>query len=117
MGGLAKQDTRPQTQARPLHEHSLEPIRTTACTPRHYAGRARRMESPQVAQVRGWQDIAMASVLRDCLLRVSEAAALRWGNVELAEDGTGRITIARSKTDQEGGRGRSFSSAPWPPRT
>ena len=44
---------------------------------------------------------AEASVMRDGLLRVSEAAALRWGDVELAGDGSGRIRIPESKTDQE----------------
>ena len=33
---------------------------------------------------------------------VSEAAALRWEDVELAGDGSGRIRIAESKGDQEG---------------
>ena len=40
--------------------------------------------------------------MRDGLLRRSEAAALTWGNVDLRTDGTGRILIPRSKTDQEG---------------
>ena len=44
---------------------------------------------------------ALASVMRDGLLRVSEAAALRWGDVELAGDGSGRIRIPESKADQE----------------
>ena len=39
--------------------------------------------------------------MRDGLLRVSEAATLRWGDVELAGDGSGRIRIPESKTDQE----------------
>ena len=38
--------------------------------------------------------------MRDGLLRRSEAAALTWGNVELQEDGSGRLHVARSKTDQ-----------------
>ena len=50
---------------------------------------------------RGLVDVALASVMRDGLLRVSEAAALRWGDVELAGDGSGRIRIPESKTDQE----------------
>ena len=50
---------------------------------------------------RGLGDVALASVMRDGLLRVSEAAALRWGDVELAGDGSGRIRIPESKTDQE----------------
>ena len=35
-------------------------------------------------------------------LRRSEAAALRWEEVEYAGDGSGRLTIKRSKTDVEG---------------
>ena len=46
-------------------------------------------------------DIALASVMCDGLLRVSEAAALRWGDLELVEDGSGRIRIPESKNDQE----------------
>ena len=40
--------------------------------------------------------------MRDCLLRVSEAARLRWGDVEVQQDGSGRIFVRRSKSDQEG---------------
>ena len=72
-------------------------------TDRRCGGRwAARMESAPDAERRGTLDIAIASTLRDALLRVSEAAALRWGDVELVADGTGWITIPRSKTDQEG---------------
>ena len=47
-------------------------------------------------------DVALASVMRDALLRRSEAAALEWADVELRPDGSGRLRIRRSKTDQEG---------------
>ena len=40
--------------------------------------------------------------LRLLQLRVSEAAALTWDDLEEMEDGTGRLTIRRSKTDQTG---------------
>ena len=39
-------------------------------------------------------------VMGDGLLRCSEAAALRWGDV----DGSGRLNIVRSKTDQTAGK-------------
>ncbi len=52
--------------------------------------------------MRGQVDIALCSVLSDAGLRRSEAAALTWGDVEIAADGSGRVRIARSKTDQEG---------------
>ena len=47
-------------------------------------------------------DLALLSVLRDGLLRRSEAAALTWGDVELRDNGTALINVRRSKTDQEG---------------
>ena len=40
--------------------------------------------------------------VRDGGLRVSEAAALTWKDVERWADGSGRLTLLRSKTDQEG---------------
>ena len=36
------------------------------------------------------------------MLRRSEAAALTWADVEFRSDGSGRLTVTRSKTDQEG---------------
>ena len=48
-------------------------------------------------------DLALMQVMRDGLLRRSEAAALRWGDVEFHADGSGRLNIARSKTDQAAG--------------
>ena len=46
--------------------------------------------------------MAIVSVTADAGLRRSEAAALVWGDVERAEDGSGRVTIRRSKSDQAG---------------
>ena len=51
---------------------------------------------------RGRLDIALASVLSDAGLRVSEAAQLRWRDILDAEDGAGLLYIERSKTDQAG---------------
>ena len=51
---------------------------------------------------RGQLDIAMASVLSDAGLRISEAANLRWRDVLDAENGAGLVYIERSKTDQTG---------------
>ena len=41
------------------------------------------------------------AVLSDAGLRRSEAAALIWGDVQRWDDGSGRITVIRSKTDAE----------------
>ena len=89
----------PQRQAAPLHAEALAPIRATAFTRRRTRGG--HTGTAEYARRRGLVDAALASVMRDGLLRVSEAAALRWGNVELAGDGSGRIRIPESKTDQE----------------
>ena len=45
--------------------------------------------------------MAIASVIRDGLLRVSEAAALAWADLSPAPDGSGIATVRRSKTDPE----------------
>ena len=84
MRGLGRILRGPQRQAAPLHAEALAAIRATAFTRR-----------------RTRVDVALASVMRDGLLRVSEAAALRWRDVELAGDGSGRIRIPESKNDQE----------------
>ena len=39
-------------------------------------------------------------MIRDCLLQRCEAAALRWGDVQVQEEGSGRLHVVRSKTDQ-----------------
>ena len=46
-------------------------------------------------------DVALASVIRDGLLRVSETVALAWADVSPAPDGSGIATVRRSKTDPE----------------
>ena len=97
--GLGRILRGPQRQAAPLHAEALAAIRATAFTRRRTRGG--HTETAEYARRRGLVDVALASVMRDGLLRVSEAAALRWGDVELAGDGSGRIRIPESKTDQE----------------
>ena len=43
--------------------------------------------------------MALLSVLRDGLLRRSEAAALTWADVELRDNGSALLQVRRSKTD------------------
>ena len=45
--------------------------------------------------------MALVAILSDAGLRRSEAAALTWGDVQRWDDGSGRITVVRSKTDAE----------------
>ena len=52
--------------------------------------------------MRALVDLALLQVMRDGLLRRSEAAELRWGDLEVHEDGSGRLHVVRSKTDQAG---------------
>ena len=67
LAGLARADTRPQRQAKPLN---AEPLGT-----------------PQAADRRGRVDVAISAVLRDGPLRRSEAADLRWEDVTFQASG------------------------------
>ena len=87
-------------QPRGLTASHLVAIRATALLPR--SGPTGRTESEKMAKRRGAVDIALASVMRDALLRRSEAAALTWADVKFTDDGSARITIRHSGTDEEG---------------
>ena len=50
----------------------------------------------------GLRDAALIAIASDGLLRLSEIAAVQADDLEQAEDGSGRLTIRSSKTDQEG---------------
>ena len=89
-----------QKQAEALTAEALDAIQSTACKPRR--GRGGRFESQETATCRGNLDIALISLMRDALLRVSEAAVLTWRDIAAEADGTGRLLIRRSKTDVEG---------------
>ena len=52
--------------------------------------------------VAGLRDTALLAVASDGLLRVSEVAALDVGDVQAEADGSGRLVVGESKTDQEG---------------
>ena len=72
--GLTRQLGVGQKQARPLDADALAAIRATAFTPRTTRGGSLEMED--TALRRGRLDIALASVLSDAGLRISEAADL-----------------------------------------
>ena len=98
--GLTRQVGASQKQAKPLDADPLAAIRATAFTPRRSRGGS--LESEECALKRGRLDIALASVLSDAGLRVSEAAQLRWRDVLDTETEAGLVYIERSKTDQAG---------------
>ena len=93
----------PQKQAIGLTEEGMAAIRETAREPAMKRGGV--METAEEARARGDVDIALVSLMRDGMLRISEAAALKWRDVFPQADGTGRVVVARSKTDQ-GGEGQ-----------
>ena len=101
---------RSQKQAEALTAEALTAIRSTACDPRR--GRGGRFESQETATCRGNLDIALISLMRDGMLRVSEAAVLTCKDIVPEADGTGRLLIRRSKTDAEGEGAVAFLSAP-----
>ena len=86
-------------QAEALTAEYLAAIRVTALHPRKGRG---GMETEHQARRRGLVDIALIGLMRDCLLRRSEAAVIQWNHITSADDGTGRLFVGTSKTDQEG---------------
>ena len=98
VSGLARQAAAPR-QAHALTAEALAVVTATACQPR--VGRGGKLELPRQARRRGLVDIALCRVLSDAGLRRSEAAALTWDDVVRWEDGSGRLTVGRSKTEAE----------------
>ena len=95
MRGLKRQKHKPPDQMTGLTAEGLARIQATARRPRPW-------ESERQALVRGTTDLAMIGIMRDGMLRVSEAAALTWDDLTEEVDGSGRLCIRRSKTDQTG---------------
>jgi len=52
--------------------------------------------------VAGLRNAAIIGVMSDALLRVSEASAIDCEDIRLLDDGSGRLVVRRSKTDQAG---------------
>ena len=100
LAGLSRTITRPQQQAAALTREVQVAIQATAAFPRLLP--SGQLETPARARRRALMDIALVAVMRDGLLRRSEAAALTWGELKMAADGSGRLTVRNSKTDQTG---------------
>ena len=100
LSGLARQYGTAQKQVAGLTAAGLAAIKATALRPR--LGSKGRRESEAHAGRRGLTDIALCSVMRDGLLRRSEAAGLTWGDIDRGVDGSGRLFLSRSKTDPTG---------------
>ena len=98
LNGWGRRLSKPQRQSGAPTADVLAVIRLTAVQPRK---RGRGFETPAQAAERGKFELALVAVLSDAGLRRSEAAALTWGDVVRWEDGSGRLTVIRSKTDAE----------------
>ena len=98
--GLSRRLAGAPKQAKPLDADALAAIKATAFLPRTTRGGLR--ETQEAAKKRGLLDIALASLLSDAGMRVSEAARLRWCDILDADDTAGLLYIARSKTDPRG---------------
>ncbi len=96
--GWSRRLAKPQRQSGALTADVLAVMRLTAVQPRR---RGRGMETPEQARERGRFDVALVAILSDAGLRRSEASSLTWGDVQRWDDGSGRITVVRSKTDAE----------------
>ena len=96
--GWGRRLAKPQRQSGALTADVLAVIRLTAVQPRR---RGRGVETPEQAAERAKFDLALVAVLSDAGLRRSEASSLTWGGVRRWDDGSGRITVVRSKTDVE----------------
>ena len=79
----------------------LRDARMRGHEPRQATGLTRRdmLAIKPLATPKQW---ALLRLMRDCLLRRSEASAVRWRDLVPEPDGRGRLTIPYSKTDQEG---------------
>ena len=107
--GATRRAGRSQRQAEALTAEALAVIESTARIAR--PARGGQLESPQTAQERGDLEVALIRLMRDAMLRVSEAAALTWQDMQTLPDGTGRLLIRRSKTDPDGEGFVAFLSA------
>ncbi len=96
--GWGRRLAKPQRQAGALTADVLAVIRLTAVQPRK---RGRGLETAAQAAARAKLDLALVAALSDAGLRRSEASSLTWGDVQRWDDGSGRITVIRSKTDVE----------------
>ena len=96
--GWGRRLAKPQRQSGALTADVLAVIRLTVVQPRR---RGRGIETAEQASERARFDVALVAVLSDAGLRRSEASSLTWGDVQRWDDGSGRITVVRSKTDAE----------------
>ena len=91
---LTQDDSPVPTRALPLDLDCYLAIRKTAYEPR--SSRGGGMERVSNARRRGALDVAIIGLMRDARLRVSDAAALVWGDLERVPGGSGRVRVGES---------------------
>ena len=100
---LKREKGQPPVQMTALREEDYIRITYASAAPRPW-------ENDRQARLRYVTDMALISLQRDGLLRASEATALTWKDLTEMDDGSGRLYIARSKTDQKGEGAFAFVS-------
>ena len=106
MHGISRSHGKAQRQAKPLTAEALAAVKATAKSRRPVRHDGSRRESAEKASLRGRVDVALLSILRDGLMRRSEAAALTWADVELRDNGTAP-PAGETVQDRPRGRGNS----------
>ena len=76
----------PSKVVQTITRERLELIRARACLPRV-------RESTEKAMLRGQEDIALISTMRDAMLRLAGAKEMRFGDITESEDGSGILKI------------------------
>jgi integrase len=92
--------SRTQRQAIALSDEDVQTVLVSLY--RRRKGRGGHIETQEHADVRAAIDASLLLTMTQAGLRRSEAAVLTWGDVGEYVDGTGRILIVSSKTDQTG---------------
>ncbi len=101
--GLADSYLRKLQRERRERAAQMDPIRE-----KHYQAVMASVWKPLVGErserveLRAALVVALFSVMSDGMLRAGEAAAARWSNVSRSSDGSGRLYVPFSKTDQVG---------------
>ena len=107
---LTQDDSAGAARALPLDLDCYLAIRKVAKEQR--SSRGGHEERVLNARRRGKLDVAMIGLMRDARLRVYEAAALTWGDVERVQGGSGRVRVeASGQTKLPGGERRHYETA------
>lgn len=102
MQGLRRRLGVDKHQVAPLDEAAVESVRALADRTPAVSRRNAQDDGAVPRWFRYRQNAALVGVLGEGGLRIGEAAALRWRDVRVEEDGSGRLIVRRSKTDQHG---------------